>query len=474
MGIGTNALKREIGKNTGKWISNKVFGDGHSTPYRRVGSTSTPRQYVEREYVAPRPPRISKTEMRHNELMEQLEAENNLKERMYEEQQEIKKKQLQREFITQMQQNIKSSLHFIVDKSEDTIQDDLNELISILETKNWHEKKKNEWIDSFEKDKNRLDNQLADIYFGKLKDGIKALSSSSVSLEQQKSYRNLFFKLKKRRLSSIYGTWGLVWLYISTFFSWLFKLIFVHSQKKTNTSNTIPVEQIKQVEKTEELTQIEEDIYFDNSEESIFIDLNENQRIENCLSSIWSKYQNSVDKGIINRKPIFSSDAVKNSILYIGVNPSYNALDDSLLIPSEDKKSLLYGSLYQIPDAPDYFKALELFAAQMNVGYTHINLLYARENDRDLLLNCDHNFIREQLELTYDTIIKAKPVAIIFFSDYCKDLIFGEERWVSPLKNSDGHYILNGTTIPVIFTDDITILTENEKEELKKNIQKII
>jgi len=30
MGIGTNAFKREIGKNTGKWISNKVFGDGHS------------------------------------------------------------------------------------------------------------------------------------------------------------------------------------------------------------------------------------------------------------------------------------------------------------------------------------------------------------------------------------------------------------------------------------------------------------
>lgn len=28
------ALGRELGKNTGKWISNKVFGDGHSTLYR--------------------------------------------------------------------------------------------------------------------------------------------------------------------------------------------------------------------------------------------------------------------------------------------------------------------------------------------------------------------------------------------------------------------------------------------------------
>jgi len=130
--------------------------------------------------------------------------------------------------------------------------------------------------------------------------------------------------------------------------------------------------------------------------------------------------------------------------------------------------------LYQIPNAPDYFKSLELFAAQMNVGYTHINLLYARENNIDLLLSCDHNFIREQLELTYDTILKANPIAIIFFSDYCKDLIFGEGRWVNPLKDSNEHYILNGTKIPVIFINDITILTEKEQDELKKTINKII
>jgi hypothetical protein len=34
MGKGTDSFKRELGKNTGKWLSNKVFGDGHSTPYR--------------------------------------------------------------------------------------------------------------------------------------------------------------------------------------------------------------------------------------------------------------------------------------------------------------------------------------------------------------------------------------------------------------------------------------------------------
>ena len=34
MGKGVDSFKRELGKNTGKWVSNKVFGDGHSTPHR--------------------------------------------------------------------------------------------------------------------------------------------------------------------------------------------------------------------------------------------------------------------------------------------------------------------------------------------------------------------------------------------------------------------------------------------------------
>lgn len=36
MGKIGNAFQREIGKNTGKAVSNFIFGDSHSTPYRRV------------------------------------------------------------------------------------------------------------------------------------------------------------------------------------------------------------------------------------------------------------------------------------------------------------------------------------------------------------------------------------------------------------------------------------------------------
>ena len=41
-----------------------------------------------------------------------------------------------------------------------------------------------------------------------------------------------------------------------------------------------------------------------------------------------------------------------------------------------------------------------------------------RENDRDKMLKSDENFIREQLELTYETIRKINPLVIVFFTDY--------------------------------------------------------
>ena len=107
-------------------------------------------------------------------------------------------------------------------------------------------------------------------------------------------------------------------------------------------------------------------------------------------------------------------------------------------------------------------------------GYTHINLLYARENNRDTLLKCIPDFIRDQLELTYDTIIKINPVVILFFSDYSRNMIYGADRWVDPSTERDGHYILRGTNIPIFFTDDITALDDTARMSLIKKIRTII
>ena len=198
-------------------------------------------------------------------------------------------------------------------------------------------------------------------------------------------------------------------------------------------------------------------------------------RIEKELAKIWNRYRRLVRQDIIGHKPIFSADGVKDSILFVGVNPSYNPADDSTLIPSQDNSSLMYGSFYKLNNAPDYFKSLEKFAANAaGKAYTHINLLYARANDREALLRCNSDFIREQLELTYNTILKIQPAVIIFFSDYCKELIFGADRWIDPNTECDGHYTLRGTRFPAFFTDDVTVMDNPSKTALISKIRSLI
>jgi len=57
------SFERELGKNTGKWVSNVIFGDGHSTPYRRVGSTQH------------REPRRTQAELRHELESQRIAAD---------------------------------------------------------------------------------------------------------------------------------------------------------------------------------------------------------------------------------------------------------------------------------------------------------------------------------------------------------------------------------------------------------------
>lgn len=205
----------------------------------------------------------------------------------------------------------------------------------------------------------------------------------------------------------------------------------------------------------------------------LFIDLDSNNRIDTRLNEIWAKYSKILDNVFMTRKPIYAADGVKDSILFVGVNPSYTEGEDSMFIPSFSGKNLLYGSFYKRNDAPAYFMELEQFAFKFGLGYTHINLLYARENDRDSLMRSNADFIREQLELTYDTIRQLNPRMIVFFSEYCKDLVYGTDRWTRPSRRGT-HNVLNGTDIPVIFTNDITIMAPESLVELENEIRSIL
>lgn len=461
MGAASNAFSREIGKNAGKAVSNFLFGDSHSTPYRRVHSAPPP------------PPRPTKAQLTHEANIARIEAEKEVQLKMLSEQKKQHKAELdqqERFFREQQEKEHEGYLESYISELQDELRDALdldtskptlsliNQLVSILETKKWHNKL-DVGTKSLEKNKNRLENELANILLLRLSE---CLESNSIELSdsKRKYYTDTLQKFERRKSEGLYSVIG---ANVGFLAKKAFDLIKGLKSKETT-------EEVKEVRELKEHTETSVNVI----ESSIFFDLNENDRISNSLSNIWAKYANSVDKNIINRKPIFSADGVVESILFVGINPSYEPNDDNVFLQSDDEKSMLYGSLYQRDDAPDYFKRLEEFSEKLDRGYTHINLLYARENDRDFLLKTNGDFIREQLELTYETIVKIKPLAIFFFGSHCKNLIFGADRWIDPKSEKNGHYILNGTTLPVFFSEDIAFMQEADKGHLINSLRLII
>lgn len=480
MGTFGNSLKRELGKNTGKFISNVVFGDMHSTPYRRVDARRK----------AASAARIAEAEARRK--VEEVKKEAKLEAaRMRLEEARERAEFDRKNQLYAIDGAVIKNIDLLNSQRIPTDKADLLQMLSELSVL----LKANKWQTN--SDEAEIRNKYTDALLEKYTQCVRELEFIDANEPHLKYYKGAASKAKRNRFIKKYQFWLLLllvllilavyWiimnlqnflllgiLFLTEYLSqilWICIVCFVgfiglkiykkhinnNVKEETSYSNPRIISSVESIE-----------------DESIFFDLNENERIEKRLAQIWKRYQRLIPSDIIMRKPIFSADGVRDSILYVGVNPSYNPSDDDVFIPSTDNQSLMYGSFYQRDDAPDYFKCLEEFASMMGKGYTHINLLYARENNRDLLLSCNNDFIREQLELTYDTIVKVNPLAIIFFSDYCREMIFGADRWVDPKTEKDGHFILRGTNIPIYFSDDITAIDDAQRMALLRKIKTVI
>jgi hypothetical protein len=497
MGAFGNSLKRELGKNTGKFISNVVFGDMHSTPYRRVDARRK----------AASEARIAEAEARRR--VEEVKKQARLEEARMRLEEAHERAELERKNqLYAIDGAVIRNIDILNSRPIPTDKADLLQMLSEFSVL----LKANKWQTN--SDEAEIRNKYTDALLEKFTHCVRELEFMDVNEPHLKYYKGVASKAKRNRFIKKNQFWisllvllfvlAVCWIIMNIEDVFLLSVLFLVDYRSQllwtlivcvvgfvgfkiyskHRNNNVTVKKEKPIgEKTTNLQNGMSESYSRSQEapseesipeESVFFDLNENERIEKRLAQIWKKYQRLVPGEIMNRKPIFSADGVRDSILYVGVNPSYNPGDDNVFISSTDNQSLMYGSFYQRDDAPEYFKYLEEFASMLGKGYTHINLLYARENDRDKLLRSNSEFIREQLELTYDTIIKVNPVTIIFFSDYCKDMIFGADRWVDPQTEKDGHYILRGTNIPIYFSDDITAIDDVQRMAFIRKIKSII
>lgn len=499
---------RELGKNTAKVISNAVFGDSWSTPYRRVNrdvqQRHEDRMRLKREAAEREERRLRIAERQQaDEAYRARRAELNI-------------------LNSAVLENVDKLMAVPVPKTSHGLNELLGQLSIQMKSIKRHD----------DDDEGRIHNQYNEALHQKFSQCLFELRCidpndphipvyGEILLEKEVEIKKAEAEAKnnKFRIISILGSLGLIvvlffiwqirkeetavysekWIfktieyYDYTWYEdtvliialvcsifliialWSFYFYKVHKSKyelqewladekdKYKVEQTATMYHVGIQEATEAYEEAE---YVDSEDTSIFFDLDANNRICSALRRIWLKYRHSVPAEYIDRRPIFAADGVDDCILFVGVNPSYSPEDDQRFIESNNKHSLLYGSFYQRDDAPPYFKALESFAGRCGKSYAHMNLLYVRENDRDALMKVNQDFIREQLELTYDTIALLKPKAILFFTDYCKNLIFGKGRWVNPETFNNGHYILNGTDIPVIFCEDITTMSGSSLDNL--------
>lgn len=210
-----------------------------------------------------------------------------------------------------------------------------------------------------------------------------------------------------------------------------------------------------------------------NKEDESPASLNQENRIDNRLSEIWNRYIGVVTEDFMFRKPVYNEHGDQNMVLFVSLNPTDEELSGVELLRSPSGKNLYYPSYDQPSPINEFVERQRQFALNLGLNHGHLNLLYAHENDRNKLVHANPDFIREQLEVTYESIRMMEPKVIVFLSDYCHNLVYGTDRWTRP--STKGNYdVLNGTEIPVLFIDDLTKISPDELERIQQEVERLL
>jgi len=207
---------------------------------------------------------------------------------------------------------------------------------------------------------------------------------------------------------------------------------------------------------------------------------NHNQELLEIFNSF------SMNDDIIKRGLVSQDNIVKNSILFIGINPSYKDHIDF-------KSPTNYYNLLQRDNSyKKYFGRFEDISIKTKTPWTHIDLFYFQHTDQRMLYHfLNHseeskNFLRSQLAITKKILENVNPKVIVisnalardFFGHNCEinlgyNCEFNSEIGTHLIKHKDSN--LNDT--PVFFTSMLTgvrALDNGSYERLIWHINKVL
>ena len=179
-----SSLKGQLGRDTGRLISNKVYGNRHATKYQRVDNSKTIAKNL-------------KLEQKYG--LELLEKEKNIEIDFLKQKEEIKNIQDKKAFVDQ---NLKKIIGMKVPNSKDGIIDNLHSLSVEITS--------NKWKDS-EDEINKISNVYTDALFKKYEQHLVTLKSkfpSAVEIqyfEKQSKAFQIVQKYKFLFMNQVFG-----------------------------------------------------------------------------------------------------------------------------------------------------------------------------------------------------------------------------------------------------------------------------
>ena len=172
MGKTTDSFNRELGKNTGKAVSNFLFGNSHATPVKLVREAK----------------------------VERIQEQQRLQRNLLEEKQRLEIKQQEQYKIGEIGQDTESKVSTILNMQFPTTETEfivlMNDLKSHLYVHGW---KSLFGLDSFSGKKNRINNKLSNVIFKKFKQGLSIMENDYPNNFEIKDYKSFikFTKFKK-------------------------------------------------------------------------------------------------------------------------------------------------------------------------------------------------------------------------------------------------------------------------------------
>lgn len=151
------------------------------------------------------------------------------------------------------------------------------------------------------------------------------------------------------------------------------------------------------------------------------------------------------------------NDLEENSLMFIGINPSYNGVPGNVFYENS------HGETHK------YFKKFIDISKQVGLNWSHLDLLYFRETNQKVVKSLaenilGHNFYDEQLTISKKIIERTKPKIIVVNNTYARDLLHSESftssKYEFDFDDKIGTYrIVNNENLnetPIFFTSMLT------------------